>query len=243
MTYYRKRKGKQECKDLNLLIQYERLFHYENLLIKKIDKLEERYESKIDSNKVISIISLLITILGYTNDVVGMKMIQNIPNYKEVIFIIIYFLPHVMLFRSVIKLSRFKKKFEIYNMKDEYGQKTIFSKYIVSKINENRELNRKINDTINSTEEINKNLFKYYNIFKNQDKIIFYKSDLKRYINDYLIKLDKNISYDISHYLCEIIILRYLIDGQIAIGKVKEQLEFTIDENNVMEIKFMSSRQ
>ncbi|NFI67251.1 hypothetical protein FC922_10620, partial [Clostridium botulinum] len=89
MQRHRRKKSLNENLNYNLLIEYEKLFHYEDLLIRKLDQLKLNYDTKISSSKIFGIISVFIAVLGYTNEVIGIKMIKSINNYKEILYCII----------------------------------------------------------------------------------------------------------------------------------------------------------
>lgn len=241
MSMYRKRKINEKNKYNNLFIEHQRFLHYEELLIRKIEKIEEKYESRLDSNKMLFYISILIPILGYTNDVIGMKIIMNIPNYKEIIVNIVLLLPSTALLISVLKVKKSMKRLNIYAMKSEYSQNIVFYKYLIEKIKEDRNLYKRINDLVNRDSGFNTKIFEYYLKLNTKDKIVFEKSDLENFIYEYLKGLDKNILGEIDNYLCEIIISRHMINGHLRKGDRAEKFIFSIDRRNALSISTLSN--
>ncbi|WP_142414405.1 hypothetical protein [Hathewaya massiliensis] len=240
MVYYRK--AKKEGNEYKTLIEHQRLLHYEDLLIRKIDKLEERYKAGVDSNKILFFISLLISVLGYSNDVIGIKIIKNIPNYKEVMLRSIFLLSTIMWLRSLIKFFKFNKRIRVYNMKTEYGQDMLFYKYIVEKVKEDEDLYKKLNNSVDKSSNFNTKIFEYYWVLNNKDKIVFSKSDLKFFIYEYVSKLDKNICNELHNYLYEVIISRHIIRGDLRKDNIKDEFTFTINKNNLISIQFLPTQ-
>lgn len=237
----RSNNGYSNKSDFRLLFEQQRLIHYENLLLRKIEKIEERNESRLDNNKILLYISLLIPIMGYTGDVIGMKMIRYIPNYKSIIFNTVLALPSIILLCSTFKFMKLKKRIKIYNMKCEAGQNIVFSKYIIKRIKENKDLFKRINGSINNSSDFNRKLIEYYFELNNKDKIVFYDTDLKNFIYEYLRELDENICGDIYSYLCEVIISRHIIDGSLRKGNNEHELVFTINRSNSSFIQIYST--
>ncbi|NFJ20471.1 hypothetical protein FC897_14215, partial [Clostridium botulinum] len=125
MQRHRRKKSLNENLNYNLLIEYEKLFHYEDLLIRKLDQLKLNYDTKISSSKIFGIISVFIAVLGYTNEVIGIKMIKSINNYKEILYCIILLIPSILSMSYLLKFKKVMKSFKIDFLKEEHSQQKI----------------------------------------------------------------------------------------------------------------------
>jgi|GEM_PF-3309040 len=237
---YRKKRFLREKLYYNRIIEYKKLFHYENLLISEIDKIESEYNGKINkftiSGVIIGITSFIIPILGYTNDVIGMKIFRDIfSNNKDFIEYVLLLSPVVVscisTFYIVYKVKKIKesiKSIKLKFIKSEFNQTKIFLRYISKKANEQNVLN-----------ESNSEILKYYSS-GNKTKITFLKSDLDNYIYKYFKENNKNVdSYNISKFLSEIIISRGLIENEIKRSK-DGTYKYIIGKTNIIKLIYRS---
>lgn len=233
MSYYRERQLKKKTNQYDLLIEQQRLFHYENILIEKIEKIREKYELKVSNSKTVGYIAYLLPFLGFTADSYLTRIFKSLPNYKEIfigILILVYLIPSIIILKRTLNLKRFINLEDIYYANNYITQDRIFKKFILDKMKFNEEFKSRIeNDNISYNDKL-----EYYFRDDNKDEITFYKSDLKLFIFWYFHDLDKNISSDISRYVSEIIISRYVIESKINKAAIKEKFKFVIDRNNIL---------
>ncbi|HIG0358264.1 TPA: hypothetical protein ACX96U_003639 [Clostridium sporogenes] len=230
MQRHRRKKSLNENLNYNLLIEYEKLFHYEDLLIRKLDQLKLNYDTKISSSKIFGIISVFIAVLGYTNEVIGIKMIKSINNYKEILYCIILLIPSILSMSYLLKFKKVMKSFKIDFLKEEHSQQKNFFKFIIKKA---EMLYRDVEVPSNNNLEYQKLLIKY--CLDNKIKIIFDKSDLQYYIDDYLKSFNKDMDRDISIFLSEIILSRCLINKNIKGTIYNDEFQYSINETNMYE--------
>lgn len=236
MLYRRKRKPTNKELDYSIIIEYKKLFHYEDLLIRKIDKIQMEYKAKFSKSKIYTLISFFIPVLGYTNDVLAIRILNSIPSIKNIILTIALFVPSIL---SIYGVYKFKRAIECLNIeftKQEVKQRTLFFEYIIEKAKQQKTLDENINDIDYDFKFKYSEIMEYY-FSGNKTKIIFSKSDLQYYINNYLEKINKGIDdYDISTFLSEIIVARGLIKCKIKRSIYDDEFEYIIDKNNIMEI-------
>lgn len=236
MSYRRKRKSTNKELDYNLIIEYENLFHYEDLLIRRIDKIKTEYETKFGNSKIYTLISFFIPVLGYTNDVLGIRILSSIPSIKNIILYIALSAPGILSLYTAYRFKRLKESLDIEWNKYELAQMKIFFEYIIEKAKKQNILDGNTNYIDYDFKSKYDELVEHY-FSGNKTQIMISKSDLKYYINDYLRKINKNIgNYEISTFLSEIIISRGLIKNKIKKSIYDDKFEYIIDKTNILEI-------
>lgn len=233
MSYCRRRKLKKETNQYDLLIEQQRLFHYENILIAKIEKIREKYELKVSNSKTVGYIAYVLPFLGFTEDSYLTRIFKSLPYYKEIfigILILVYLIPSIIILRRTLNLKRFINLEDIYYANNYSTQDSIFKKFILNKIKFNEEFKSRVENVNISYDDKLQHYFKD----DNKDEITFCKSELEFFIFYYFYNLDKNISGEISRCLSEIIISRYVIESKINKTDIKEKYKFIIDRNNIL---------
>ena len=228
--------GEHKIKEIDgydIVLEQQRLFHYENLLTTEITKIRENYETKLSNSKIVAYISFLFTIAGFTEDTFIVKLIKSSEYSHMILNILIsllYLIPFFISIKKIIVLNKLSKSINIYHINEESIQNSVFKKFILDEMKLNNNLRSRI-------ENIQDNDFvsKYYYEDDKEDIIIFYKSRLQTFLIDYVNGIDDKISFEIAKYVTEIIISRYLIENEIE--KMDGKYKFTIDKNNILRFK------
>lgn len=228
--------GEHKIKEIDgydIVLEQQRLFHYENLLTTEITKIRENYETKLSNSKIVAYISFLFTIAGFTEDTFIVKLIKSSEYSHMILNILIsllYLIPFFISIKKIIVLNKLSKSINIYHINEESIQNSVFKKFILDEMKLNNNLRSRI-------ENIQDNDFvsKYYYEDDKEDIIIFYKSRLQNFLIDYVNGIDDKISFEIAKYVTEIIISRYLIENEIE--KMDGKYKFTIDKNNILRFK------
>ncbi len=117
--------------------------HYESLLIKKLDEIAINYKKR----KLIKILSpiggIIITILGWSNDNIGAKILENVMNILKInwdatmISYIIYIIINVSLpatsIYALVRAKQIKKGITIDFLKEPMEQYKLLVRYILEK--------------------------------------------------------------------------------------------------------------
>ncbi len=222
----------KESDGYDIVIQQQRLFHYENLLTTEITKIRENYEVKLSNSKIVAYISFLFTVSGFTEDTFIVKLIKSSEYYHVIFNILINLLcliPFFISIKKIIALNKLRKLINIYHINSESIQNSVFKKFILDEMKINKDLRSRI-ENIQSDDFISK----YYYEDDKEDIIIFYKSKLEFFLENYLKGADDKIPFEIGKYVTEVIISRYLIENKIEKIDEKDKFKFTINKNNVL---------
>lgn len=213
--------------------------HYENILIKKLDEIATTYKKRAIIKILSPVVGFFITILGWTNDNIGIKALNYVMNsfganldatkISYVIYIAINISLLLTSLYSVFRVKQIQKGITIEFLKEPLNQYKLLTKYII---------NKHLDKLPCKTSE--PNFIKYYMSGNNRTLIQFCKSDFRHYLNKYLEKFDAD--FDISRYLAEVIILRRLMDKQMVdigngeyeeIISVKNFTTYSLNEDKV----------
>ncbi|HCO74989.1 MAG TPA: hypothetical protein DIT16_09070 [Clostridium sp.] len=235
MRYRTKRKYEKERNDFTILIEYQKLLHYDDLLRRKIDKMNLLDNNKFNNSKLITIFSFFITIMGFTSDGIGIKILKTIPGWKDILLIIILVTPSILSLIHIFKIKKSIKDLDIEFMKRETEQEKILFKYIVEKVKKERELGLLSNNLDYDFKNNYQEIVEYY-FLGNSTKVILNKCDLEYFIYKYNEKNNNIIDDDISVFLSEIIISRGLIENKIKRNMCSDEFEYIIDKANIMHI-------
>lgn len=207
------------------IVNNQRLIHFENLLITKIDTIKSDYDKKIVTFSLSAIFTFLLTVFGFSSDTIGIKLIRTTEIFKNINIVsnLIFLLVPILLLINTIKLNRTKKSLDLEFLKNPHSQDKLLARFILDEYE--KEIPVDVNDSIK--------FLKYY--YKNDTSIKFLKNDFKEYIYKYLQQnFGGKIDSDISRYLSETIILRNLLEDKInKLQNSNEDFETIISKSNV----------
>ncbi|GAA0741266.1 hypothetical protein [Clostridium oceanicum] len=217
-----------DCKSyFDYIVNNERLIHFESLLIAKIDVIKSDFDRKICTFSLSTMVTFLLTVFGFSSDTIAMKLIKTAEIFKNInegVVNCIYLIFPILLLVETIKLKRIRKSLDLEFLKDPYTQDKLFHRFILDKYY--KEILVDVNNVIKS--------LKCYYENDMHTSIKFLKCDFKIYVRQYLEENFKGkIDFDVSRYLCEVIILRKLIENEIyRLQDSNEYFEIIISKNS-----------
>lgn len=222
--------------DYNMLINYETLYHYENLLFSKIDEFVAQYNKKYDNSKLTGIISILVSIIAISNDAIGIKILMSIQGWTKIVSMGVFMaIPTYELF-VLRKIKKTIKSLDVEFMKSEFSQEKLFFRFIINQLRLQAKRGLCKNKLDYDFETNYYDIAQYY-YSGNYTSVIFRKFDLERYIYDHLKKNNNIFDEDISRFLSEVIIAKQLIYKKILKSNKMHEYKFVINKENIMKIQ------
>lgn len=218
---------------VDFIVNNQNLIHFENLLVTRLNAIKLEYNGKKYKLSLSTAITIMLTILGFSSDTIGIKLINSLhTNIGTAVESLVLVLVPIVLLVNTIRIYKIVQSLNLEFLKDPLSQEKLLYKFILQKHAKELEVDP------NNIEF----LHYYYN---NKSYIKFLKYDFNSYVNEYLEKKFGNIiDIDIGRYLSEIIILRKLLKGEI--NKFKnddESLKIIISKSNIVQIQLCRDNQ